>query len=266
MGKPAAPAEESRHDDAHARSGPARNSRMARRARRRPRARGPRRARRSSLERIVERAQTGGAQVERRRADAVHQYDSGLRSSRYMPGNDELETRMRHYIRWNAMAMVVRANEISSELGGHVASFASSATLYDVGFNHFFRAPSENVRRRPRLLPRSFIAGRLRARVPRGTHQRRAAGELPPRGRRQRAFVVSASVADAGLLAVRDGLDGARPDPGDLSGALPEVLAQSRHRRHERPQGLVLHRRRRKSTNPNRSVRSPLRRARVSTI
>ena len=58
------------------------------------------------------------------------------------PGDHELEHRIRSIIRWNAMAMVVRANKQSSELGGHIASFASAATLYDVGFNHFFHAPS----------------------------------------------------------------------------------------------------------------------------
>ncbi|MGZ8995720.1 MAG: hypothetical protein ACXW3P_04370, partial [Rhodospirillales bacterium] len=56
------------------------------------------------------------------------------------PGTPALEWRIRTIIRWNAMAMVVRANKESSELGGHIASFASSATLYDVGFNHFWRA------------------------------------------------------------------------------------------------------------------------------
>ena len=56
------------------------------------------------------------------------------------PGNPELENRIRSFIRWNAMAMVVRANKESSELGGHIASFASAATLYDIGFNHFFHA------------------------------------------------------------------------------------------------------------------------------
>jgi pyruvate dehydrogenase E1 component len=58
------------------------------------------------------------------------------------PGNHELEQRIRSYVRWNAMAMVVRANKVSSELGGHIASFASAATLYDVGFDHFWHAPS----------------------------------------------------------------------------------------------------------------------------
>jgi pyruvate dehydrogenase E1 component len=59
------------------------------------------------------------------------------------PGDAAIEWRIRSIVRWNAMAMVVRANRISTELGGHIASFASAATLYDVGFNHFWHAPSE---------------------------------------------------------------------------------------------------------------------------
>ena len=58
------------------------------------------------------------------------------------PGNPELEWKIRSLVRWNAMAMVVQANRQSTELGGHIASFASAATLYDVGFNHFFQARS----------------------------------------------------------------------------------------------------------------------------
>ena len=61
------------------------------------------------------------------------------------PGDHALERRIRAYIRWNAMAMVVRANRTSSELGGHIASFASAATLYDIGFNHFWRAGNEQA-------------------------------------------------------------------------------------------------------------------------
>ncbi|MFQ5936132.1 MAG: pyruvate dehydrogenase (acetyl-transferring), homodimeric type [Acidiferrobacterales bacterium] len=59
------------------------------------------------------------------------------------PGDAAIEWRIRSIIRWNAMAMVVRANRITTELGGHIASFGSAATLYDVGFNHFWHAPSE---------------------------------------------------------------------------------------------------------------------------
>jgi len=58
------------------------------------------------------------------------------------PGDHELEQRIRSMIRWNATAMVLRANRDGSGLGGHIASFASAATLYDVGFNHFFHSPT----------------------------------------------------------------------------------------------------------------------------
>jgi pyruvate dehydrogenase E1 component len=86
------------------------------------------------------------------------------------PGTPELEWRIRTIIRWNAMAMVVRANKESSELGGHIASFASSATLYDVGFNHFWRAAGEKHggdmvfiqgHSAPGLYARAFVEGRL---------------------------------------------------------------------------------------------------------
>src|SRR5947209_7476942 len=58
-----------------------------------------------------------------------------------LPGDPALERRLRSILRWNAMAIVVRANKESSELGGHIASYQSVATLYEVGFNHFWRAP-----------------------------------------------------------------------------------------------------------------------------
>jgi pyruvate dehydrogenase E1 component len=86
------------------------------------------------------------------------------------PGDHEIEERLRHYIRWNALAMVVRANKDKSDLGGHVASFASAATLYDVGFNHFWRAPSETSggdlvyiqgHSAPGVYARAFLEGRI---------------------------------------------------------------------------------------------------------
>ena len=86
------------------------------------------------------------------------------------PGDAELEWRIRSMIRWNAMAMVVRANHFHPGLGGHIASFASAATLYDVGFNHFFRAPSEQSggdlvmiqgHSSPGIYARAFLEGRL---------------------------------------------------------------------------------------------------------
>ena len=58
------------------------------------------------------------------------------------PGDHELEHKIRNYVRWNAAAMVLRANK-TTNVGGHIASFASAATLYDIGFNHFWHSPSE---------------------------------------------------------------------------------------------------------------------------
>jgi pyruvate dehydrogenase E1 component len=89
-----------------------------------------------------------------------------------MPGDPTMEWRIRCLIRWNAMAMVVRANRKPGELGGHIASFASSATLYDVGFNHFWRAPSDQHpgdlvfhqgHSSPGVYARSFLEGRIGA-------------------------------------------------------------------------------------------------------
>ena len=86
------------------------------------------------------------------------------------PGDATMEWRIRSMVRWNAMAMVVRANRKPGELGGHIASFASSATLYDVGFNHFWRAPSENHpgdllyiqgHSSPGIYARAFLEGRI---------------------------------------------------------------------------------------------------------
>ncbi|BBN90201.1 pyruvate dehydrogenase (acetyl-transferring), homodimeric type [Azospira sp. I09] len=85
------------------------------------------------------------------------------------PGNPDLEERIRSYIRWNAMAMVVRANK-HTNVGGHIASFASSAVLYDVGFNWFWNAASDNHggdliffqgHSVPGVYARAFMLGRL---------------------------------------------------------------------------------------------------------
>jgi pyruvate dehydrogenase E1 component len=86
------------------------------------------------------------------------------------PGDQELEGRIRAALRWNAMAMVTRANRESTELGGHIASYASLATIYEVGFNHFFHAPSEagggdlvfyQGHTSPGMYARAFLEGRL---------------------------------------------------------------------------------------------------------
>ena len=82
------------------------------------------------------------------------------------PGDRKTEMRIRRFVRWNAAAIVVKTNKESSELGGHIASFQSAATLYDTGFMHFWHAANELARRRSRLLPGPQLAGHLRARLP----------------------------------------------------------------------------------------------------
>lgn len=86
------------------------------------------------------------------------------------PGDPFIERRIRSIIRWNALAMVMRANQNDDELGGHIASFASSATLYDIGFNHFFRGPDHPCggdliyyqgHSAPGIYARAFLEGRL---------------------------------------------------------------------------------------------------------
>src|SRR3954469_21666657 len=82
-------------------------------------------------------------------------------------GNLEIESRLSALVRWNALAMVVRANRESAELGGHIASYASAADLFEVGFNHFFRGGPQGdlVYFQPHSAPgvyaRAFLEGRL---------------------------------------------------------------------------------------------------------
>ncbi|HEY1422950.1 MAG TPA: pyruvate dehydrogenase (acetyl-transferring), homodimeric type [Candidatus Acidoferrum sp.] len=86
------------------------------------------------------------------------------------PGDQELERRIKSLIRWNALAMVVRANREEHNIGGHISTYASAATLYEVGFNHFFRARSPEFEgdtvyfqghASPGIYARAFMEGRL---------------------------------------------------------------------------------------------------------
>ncbi|MES2202128.1 MAG: pyruvate dehydrogenase (acetyl-transferring), homodimeric type [candidate division FCPU426 bacterium] len=88
------------------------------------------------------------------------------------PGDREMERRIKNAIRWNAMAMVVRANRDHASPGGHISTFASSATLYEIGYNHFFRAPKLDEgfcgdlvyfqgHASPGMYARAFVEGRL---------------------------------------------------------------------------------------------------------
>jgi pyruvate dehydrogenase E1 component len=102
---------------------------------------GPERAR-ELLTRVIERAQRAGTgPIASLNTDYVNTIPADREPP--FPGDAAVERRLRSIVRWNAIAMVVRANKTSSELGGHIASFQSLATLYEVGFNHFWHAPSD---------------------------------------------------------------------------------------------------------------------------
>ena len=133
------------------------------------RAEGPERAH-FLIEALIDKSRRRGVHLPHRATTAyvntIHPNDEEK-----SPGESGLEHRIRSIIRWNAMAMVVQANRESSELGGHIASFASAATLYDVGFNHFFHAPSEDFggdlvyiqgHSSPGIYARAYLEGRLR--------------------------------------------------------------------------------------------------------
>ncbi|MGH8181609.1 MAG: pyruvate dehydrogenase (acetyl-transferring), homodimeric type [Steroidobacteraceae bacterium] len=121
------------------------------------------------LERLIDYTRRSGAYLPFKANTAyVNSIPTG-REPQY-PGNRALERRIEAYIRWNAMAMVVQANRISSEYGGHLSSYASSATLYEVGFNHFWRAPSVEHpgdlvfiqgHSSPGIYARAYLEGRL---------------------------------------------------------------------------------------------------------
>ncbi|HEY5519072.1 MAG TPA: pyruvate dehydrogenase (acetyl-transferring), homodimeric type, partial [Candidatus Limnocylindrales bacterium] len=98
---------------------------------------------RDLLARVVERAQHAGTgPIGSLNTPYVNTIP--LEREAQLPGDPAVERRLRSIVRWNAIAMVVRANKQSSELGGHIASYQSLATLYEVGFNHFWHAPSKN--------------------------------------------------------------------------------------------------------------------------
>ncbi len=121
------------------------------------------------LEKLIDKARRSGAYLPYT-ANTAYVNTIPLSTQRPIPGDQAIEHTIRSVIRWNAAAMVVHANRISSELGGHIASFASAATLYDVGFHHFFRAPTDEHKgdlvffqghSAPGVYARAFLEGRL---------------------------------------------------------------------------------------------------------
>ena len=120
------------------------------------------------LEKLSETARQSGVNLSRLNTPYLNTI--ATRDEAPLAGDLFMERRLRSLIRWNALAMVMRANASDDELGGHIATFASSATLYDVGFNHFFRAPNDSFggdliyyqgHSAPGIYARSFLEGRI---------------------------------------------------------------------------------------------------------
>jgi len=121
------------------------------------------------LESLIDTARRSGAYLPFNAATAYLNTIPTHKQAKH-PGDTTMERRIRALIRWNAVACVMRANEKSPGVGGHIASFQSAATLYDVGFNHFFRAANENFggdlvffqgHSSPGIYARAFIEGRI---------------------------------------------------------------------------------------------------------
>src|SRR5262245_55991074 len=121
------------------------------------------------LEQLIDYTRRSGAYLPFRPNTAyVNTISTGQEPS--YPGARDVERRIEAYIRWNALAMVLNANKVSSEYGGHLSTYASSATLYEVGFNHFWRAHSDTHpgdmvfvqgHASPGIYARAFLEGRL---------------------------------------------------------------------------------------------------------
>ena len=122
------------------------------------------------LERLIDKARRSGAYLPYS-ANTAYLNTIPTAKEERSPGDAALEWRIRSYIRWNAMVMVVRANRRNKGLGGHIATFASAATLYDVGFNHFFHACNQEQQgdllllqghSSPGMYARAFMNGQLK--------------------------------------------------------------------------------------------------------
>ncbi|MBS4099508.1 MAG: pyruvate dehydrogenase (acetyl-transferring), homodimeric type [Sulfuricella sp.] len=121
------------------------------------------------LEKLIDKARRSGAHIPFS-ANTAYLNTIPVNQEDRIPGDLVLERRIRAIIRWNAVATVMRANAKSPGVGGHIASFASAATLYDVGFNHFFRAQNDSFggdllyiqgHSAPGIYARAFLEGRI---------------------------------------------------------------------------------------------------------
>ncbi|NEV62953.1 pyruvate dehydrogenase (acetyl-transferring), homodimeric type [Thiorhodococcus minor] len=121
------------------------------------------------LERLIDKARRSGAYLPYS-ANTAYLNTIPMNQEERFPGDLAMERRIRSFVRWNAMAMVVQANRLSAELGGHISSFASSATLIDVAYNHFLHARDKDHggdlvffqgHSAPGIYARAFLEGRI---------------------------------------------------------------------------------------------------------
>ena len=158
----------------------------------------------------------------------------------FFPGDEQLELRIRRIIRWNAVAMVLRSNNQFPGIGGHLSTYASSASLYEVGFNHFFlgkdaEGGGDQVyyqgHAAPGMYARAFLEGRLSEEQL--DHFRR---EVSGKG---------LSSSHARVLGVSDRLHGTRSAGGHLPGSIQPLSPEPGHEGHLRAACLGIPRRRR---------------------
>jgi len=121
------------------------------------------------IERLIDKARRSGAHLPYS-ANTAYVNTIPVQQQTRFPGDHAMERRIRSFVRWNAMAMVVHANRIATELGGHIASFASIATLYDVAYTHFLHARTKDHggdlvfiqgHSAPGIYARAFLEGRI---------------------------------------------------------------------------------------------------------
>jgi pyruvate dehydrogenase E1 component len=121
------------------------------------------------MERLIDLARQSGSDIPFS-ANTAYVNTIPAHLEQHCPGNLEYEEKLRSWMRWNAMAMVVKANRVDGDLGGHLSSFASLANMLGIGFNHFWKAPSDNHggdllyiqgHSSPGVYARAFLEGRL---------------------------------------------------------------------------------------------------------
>jgi len=121
------------------------------------------------IERLIDKARRSGAHLPYS-ANTAYVNTIPIQQQARFPGDPAMERRIRSFVRWNAMAMVIRTNRVATELGGHIASFASIATLYDVAYTHFLHARTKDHggdlvfiqgHSAPGIYARAFLEGRL---------------------------------------------------------------------------------------------------------